>query len=204
VQTLTFRTLYVLLVVDHGRRELVHLNVTAHPTAAWVWRQLIEATPWGRSPRYLLRDRDAVYGRDFAARAWGLGVETLLTPFRAPRANAIAERVIGTLRRECLDHLIVLTEAHLRSVLAEYVRLQRGATAPGPGAWQAGPANPVSNRPDPRHAHPRWPALPLSTSCVTGVRVLRLQQATTRCFFTPGQRSRLFIRTSKSRPHLEQ
>jgi transposase InsO family protein len=120
VQTLTFRTLYVLAVIAHGRRELVHLNVTAHPTAAWVWRQLVEATAWGRQPRFLLRDRDAVYGGDFAKRAAALGIESLLTPVRAPRANAVAERVIGTLRRECLDHLVVLNEQHLRSVLAEF------------------------------------------------------------------------------------
>ena len=121
VQTLTFETLYVLLFITHGRRELVHWDVTAHPTAAWVWRQLLEATPWGRRPRYLVRDRDAVYGGDFALRARRLGIETLLTPIRAPRANAIAERVIGTLRRECLDHLLVVNERHLRSVLREFV-----------------------------------------------------------------------------------
>jgi transposase InsO family protein len=103
VQMLGFRTLHVLLFVAHGRRELVHLDVTAHPTVAWVWRQLIAATPWSRTPRYLVRDRDAVYGRDFVPRARGLGIEVLLTPVRAPRANAIAERLVGTLRRECLD-----------------------------------------------------------------------------------------------------
>ena len=69
VQTLTFKTLYVLVFIAHGRRQLVHVNVTANPTAAWVWRQLIEATPWDRKPRHLLRDRDAVYGRDFRQRA---------------------------------------------------------------------------------------------------------------------------------------
>jgi transposase InsO family protein len=122
VQTLTFKTLYVLVVIAHGRRELVHLHVTAHPTAAWVWRQLVEATAWGRRPRFLLRDRDAVYGGDFAQRAAALGIETLLAPVRAPKANAVAERVIGTLRRECLDHLIVLSERHLRAVLAEFTR----------------------------------------------------------------------------------
>ena len=122
VQTLAFKTLYVLLFITHGRRELVHVNVTAHPTAAWVWRQLIEATPWGRTPRYLLRDRDAVYGGDFVPRARRLGVKTLLSPIRAPRANAIAERVIGTLRRECLDQLIIVNERHLRAILAEFVR----------------------------------------------------------------------------------
>jgi transposase InsO family protein len=120
VQTLTFRTLYVLLFVSHGRRELVHLNVTTSPTAAWVWRQPIAATPWGRQPRYLLRDRDRVYGGDFAARARGLGIETLLTPVRAPRANAIAERVVRTLRHECLDHVLVVNEAHLRAVLTDF------------------------------------------------------------------------------------
>jgi transposase InsO family protein len=127
VQTLTFRTLYVLVFVAHARRELVHLNVTASPTAAWVWRQLIEATPWGRAPRYLVRDRDAVYGRDFVPRARRLGIETLLTPVRAPRANAIAERLVGTLRRECLDHMIVLNEAHLRGVLGEFERYYNDA-----------------------------------------------------------------------------
>ncbi len=121
VQTLTFPTLYVLVVIAHGRRELVHLHVTAHPTAAWVWRQLIEATAWGRRPRFLLRDRDAVYGGDFAKRVAALGIGTLFAPVRAPRANAIAERVIGALRRECLDHLLVLNEPHLRSRLTEFV-----------------------------------------------------------------------------------
>jgi transposase InsO family protein len=121
VQTLTFKTLYVLLFIAHGRRALVHVNGTASPTAAWVWRQLIEATPWGRQPRYLVRDRDAGYGGDFRARAGSLGIKSLLTPIRAPRANAVAERVVGTLRRECLDHLIILNERHLCSVLREYV-----------------------------------------------------------------------------------
>jgi transposase InsO family protein len=103
VQTLTFRTLDVLVFVSHARRELVHLNVTANPTAAWIRPQLIAVTPWGRAPRSLVRDRDTVDGREFVPRARGLGVETLLTPVRAPRANAVAERLIGTLRRECLD-----------------------------------------------------------------------------------------------------
>jgi putative transposase len=120
MQTLTFKTLYVLVFIAHGRRELVHLAVTAHPTAAWVWRQLVEATPWGRRPKHLLRDRDAVYGGDFRARAKALGIETVLTPVRAPRANGVAERVIGSLRRECLDHVIPVDERHLCSILAEY------------------------------------------------------------------------------------
>ncbi len=120
VPTLTFKTLYVLVFIAHGRRELVHVNVTANPTAAWVWRQLIEATPWGRKPRHLLRDRDAVYGRDFPQRDRSIGIDAIATPVRTPRANAIAERLIGTLRRECLDHVIVLDEQHLTSILREF------------------------------------------------------------------------------------
>jgi transposase InsO family protein len=122
VPTRPFRTLYVLFFLTHDRRELVHVRVTAHPTAAWVWRQLIEAAAWGRRPRYVLRDRDAVSGRAFATQAAALGVDTLPTPFRAPRANAVAERVIRTLRQECLDHMLILNERHLETVLAEYVR----------------------------------------------------------------------------------
>jgi transposase InsO family protein len=113
---------YVLVFIQHGRRELVHINVTAHPTAAWVWRQVSEATPWGHTPRHLLRDRDSVYSRDFRQRARRLGIDSIATPVRAPRANAVVERVIGTLRRECLDHIIVLDEQHLMSVLTEFVR----------------------------------------------------------------------------------
>jgi transposase InsO family protein len=122
VPTLTYKTLYVLVFIAHGRRKLVHVNVTANPTAAWVWRQLLGATPWGHKPRHLLRDRDAVYGRDFRQRAQRIGIDAIATPVRSPRANAVVERVIGTLRRECLDHLIVLDEQHLASVLAEFTR----------------------------------------------------------------------------------
>src|SRR5436190_12844133 len=122
VQTLTFKTLYVLVFIAHGRRELVHMNVTANPTAAWVWRQVIQATPWGNKPRHLLRDHDAVYGRDFRQRARRIGIDAIATPVASPRANAVAERVIGTLRRECLHQLIILDERHLRSVLGEFVQ----------------------------------------------------------------------------------
>ena len=121
VQTITFKTLYVLFFIAHSRRELVHAAVTAHPTATWVWRQVIEATPWGRQPTYLIRDRDRVYGGDFVSRVKAMGIDTLLTPFRAPKANAVAERVVRTLRNECLDHVLILNERHLRSVLTEYV-----------------------------------------------------------------------------------
>jgi len=121
VPTLTFKTLYVLVFIAHGRRQLVHVHVTANPTAAWVWRQVIEATPWGHKPRHLLRDRDRVYGRDFRQRTRRIGIDAIATPVRSPRANAVVERVIGTLRRECLDHLIVLDEHHLSLILREFV-----------------------------------------------------------------------------------
>ena len=122
MQTLTFRTLYVFVVIDHGRRRIRHWNVTEHPIAPWIWRQMIEATAWGEQPGFLIRDRDRSYGGDFIARARRIGIETILTPVRAPNANAIAERVIGTLRRECLDHVIAVNERHLRRVLGEYVQ----------------------------------------------------------------------------------
>ena len=121
VPTVGFKLLFVLVILRHQRRRLISLSVTANPTAAWVWHQLIEATPWSHKPHHLLRDRDAVYGRDFRQRAQRVGIDAIATPIHAPKANAVAERVIGTLRRECLDHIIIVDENHLRSVLAEYV-----------------------------------------------------------------------------------
>jgi transposase InsO family protein len=121
VQTVGFRTLYVFFFITHQRREVVHVNVTASPTAAWIWQQFINATPWGWQPGYLIHDRDAVYGRDFPARLDRSGVASVRTPFRAPRANSIAERVIRTIRQECLDHVVVLSEGHLTKVLHEFI-----------------------------------------------------------------------------------
>ena len=94
--------------------------MTASPTAAWVWRQVIEATPWGRKPRHLLHDRDRVYSRDFGRRLQRIGIDDIITPIHAPAANAIVERVIGTLRRECLDFVIPLNERHLKRTLQEW------------------------------------------------------------------------------------
>ena len=141
------------MFITHARRELVHLNVTASPTADWIWQQVKEATPWARQPRYLLRDRDAVYGEDFVWRTQSLGVQTLLSPVRAPRANAVAERVIRTLRNECLDHLIIVNEQHLRAVLAEFVAYSNTARphrsllldTPRPAARPV--ASPIHSRP---------------------------------------------------------
>ena len=145
VQTLPFRTCYVFVLISHDRRRLVHWNVTRHPTQGWVWQQIREATPWGGQPRFLLRDRDRCDGGDFVRRAAAMGITTVLSPVRAPQANAIAERVIGTLRRDCLDHVLVLSERHLRHVLQEYVAYDN-TTRPHQSLGDEPPDGP-------RHAH---------------------------------------------------
>jgi transposase InsO family protein len=103
VPTVTFRVLFVLIVLAHDRRRVLHFNVTEHPTAQWTGQQLVEAFPWDWAPRYLLRDRDAVYGQAFVRRVTGLGITQVLTAPRSPWQNSYAERMIGTIRRECLD-----------------------------------------------------------------------------------------------------
>ena len=105
----------------------MYWNVTQHPTALWVWRQLINTTPWNGRPRFLIRDRDRSYDGDFVARAKRIGIRTVLPPIATPQANAVAGRVVGTLRRECFDHIIVVNERHLRRVLREFVRHYNGA-----------------------------------------------------------------------------
>ncbi len=121
VQTVSFRILCVFFFMRHERRELIHFDVTARPIAAWIWHQPLEATPWSRQPQYLIHDRDAVYGSDFDRQLASLGIAGLRTPPRAPKANAVSERIVRTIRTECLDHLIVIDERHLRPVLAEFV-----------------------------------------------------------------------------------
>jgi hypothetical protein len=117
VQTLTFKTLYVLFFIQHQRRQLIHLNVTAHPTVAWVWQQLLNATPDGRHPAHLIHDRDGVYGADFAERIARMGIRSVRTPIRAPRANAAAERWVQSARREAVDRMLIFGEGHLRAVM---------------------------------------------------------------------------------------
>ena len=120
VPTLTFRLLFGFLVLRHDRRELVHVNVTDHPTAAWAAHQLVESFPEETAPKYLLRDRDAIYGDVFVRRAKGLGIREVLIAPRAPWQNPFAERLIGSIRRECLSHIVVLGERHLRRILTAY------------------------------------------------------------------------------------
>src|SRR5215472_7374202 len=117
VPTATFRVLFVLVVLAHRRRRVVHFNVTDHPTAAWTAQQVREAFPEDRAPRYLIRDRDGVYGDQFRDRLQEMGITEVLTAPRSPWQNAFAERLIGSIRRECLDHVIVLGEKHLGRIL---------------------------------------------------------------------------------------
>ena len=116
-----FRPLFLFFIVELASRRIVHFGVTCSPTDAWVAQQLREATPFGQAPRFLIRDRDSKYGEVFTRVAVGSSIEVLKTPYRAPKANAICERFLGSVRRECLDHILVLGEQHLYRVIREYV-----------------------------------------------------------------------------------
>ena len=122
----TFRVLFVLVILSHERRRIIRFNATAHPTAVWTARQLLEAIGEGKTPGYVLRDRDQRYGRKFSRQASALGVEEVLTALRSPWQNAYAERVMGSIRREILDHVIILGERHLRRMMKRYVRYYNG------------------------------------------------------------------------------
>jgi len=119
VNDLLFRSLYVFVIMELHTRRIVHAAVTRSPTDEWVAQQLREATPWGEGPKYLIRDRDNKYGIQFAAVAGG--IEILKTPVRAPRANSYCERQIGSLRRECLDHMLILNRLQLDRIVQEYL-----------------------------------------------------------------------------------
>ncbi|MGB5253414.1 MAG: hypothetical protein WBN68_11895, partial [Sedimenticolaceae bacterium] len=120
VPTATFRVLYVFILRRHDRRQIVHFNVTSNPTAQWTARQIVEAFPFDTAPRYLLRDRDRIYGDTVRRRIKSLGIEEVTTARRSPWQNPFAERVIDSIRRDYLDHVIVLNERHLRPILREY------------------------------------------------------------------------------------
>ncbi|MFQ5830839.1 MAG: integrase core domain-containing protein, partial [Candidatus Methylomirabilia bacterium] len=121
VPTAGFRVLFTFLVVAHLWRRVVHFNVREYPTAAWTAQQVVAAFPWESAPRYLLHDRDAIYGLQFRQRVERLGITEVLTAPRAPWQNPYVERLIGSIRRECLDHVVVLGEAHLRRILDRYL-----------------------------------------------------------------------------------
>src|SRR3982075_1986987 len=120
VVTARFQLLYALVVLGHERRKVVHFDVTQNPTQGWLARQITEAFPWNTAPRFLLRDRDASYGQTFRDLVQAMAIEEVVTAPRSPWQNAYVERIIGSIRRECLDHVIVFDERHLRRVLSTY------------------------------------------------------------------------------------
>ena len=145
VPTVRFEVLFVLIVLAHDRRRIVHFGVTQHPTAEWTAQQIVNAFPWDEAPRYLLRDRDGAYGEAFRRRVRSMGIEEVIIAAQSPWQNAYAERLIGSIRRECLDHVIVLSEDHLRRVLKSYfsyyhswrTHLSLGMDCPEPREMQA-------------------------------------------------------------------
>ena len=120
VPTVTFRILFCFVVLRHDRRRVVHFNVTAHPSAQWTARQITEAFPYDEAPRFLIRDRDSIYGEFFRRRVMHMGIRDVVTAYRSPWQSPYVERLIGSVRRECLDHMVVLDEDHLRRILASY------------------------------------------------------------------------------------
>ena len=127
VPTATFRVMYVFIVLRHERREIVHFNATYHPTAEWTAQQLVEAFPFDSAPTYLLHDRDSIYGKRFRSRVRSLGIEEVVTAPRSPWQNPYVERIIGSIRRECLNHVIILNDRHLRQVLKSSARYYHSA-----------------------------------------------------------------------------
>ena len=121
VPTVTYKVLFVLVIIAHERRRIVHMTVTEHPTAQWTAQQVVEAFPWDEAPRYLLRDRDGIYGEAFRQRVRNMGMEEVLIAPQSPWQNPYVERLIGSIRRECLDHIVVLNERHLKRLLTEYM-----------------------------------------------------------------------------------
>ena len=126
VPTISFRLLYGLLIIGHGRRQILWFGVTAHPTAEWIANQLTQACGWEQIPRYLIRDRDGAYGEIFMRQVRSIGIRDRPTSPRSPWQNAYAERLIGSIRRECIDHVVVFSKCHLRHVLLSYMSYYHG------------------------------------------------------------------------------
>ena len=130
------------MIIELDSRQLVHFGVTRNPTNAWVAQRLREATPFSQGPRYLIRDNDRKYGKLFSRLASGTGIEVLRTPYGAPKANAICERFLGSVRRECLDYFLILSERHLQRVVTEYAEYLNHAR-PHQGLGQTIPCQPL-------------------------------------------------------------
>ena len=127
VPTVTLRVLFVFIVLEQRRREVLHFNVTEHPTAAWTSQQIIEAFADRDAPKYLIRDRDSVYGNDVRLRISSMGIEEVLTAPRSPWQNPYAERMIGSIRRDCMNHFIILNARHLKRALTSYLGYYHGS-----------------------------------------------------------------------------
>ncbi len=169
--TATFRMLYVFVVIEHGTRRLAHINVTAHPTADWTLQQLREVVGNGGGRRYLIHDRDQIFAKHLDDSIQALGVQVLRSPVASPKANAICERVIGTARRECLDWLIPISEAHLRAILKCWVAHYNGGrphSALGPGVPDPPQKHRVIPKSQTRH-HLTRDALVLAISILGGL-----------------------------------
>ncbi len=160
VPTATFRILFVLVVLSHERRRLVHFNVTEHPTAEWTARQLVEACGLEETPGHLIRDRDQVYGEQFSRQARALNIREAVIAPRSPWQNAYAERVIGSIRQECLDHVVVIGERHLKRILSEYVHYSNTTRTH---------LSLAKNAPEPRSVQPPSQGRVVEVPCVGGL-----------------------------------
>jgi putative transposase len=164
VPTVSFRVLFVFVVLAHHRRRVVHFNLTQHPTAAWTTQQILEAFPDDTAPRYLIRDRDQIYGECFRHRLQDLGITEVLTAPQSPWQNPFAERLVGSIRRACLDHVIVLGEKHLRRILKSYfdyylasrTHLSLAKDAPSPRVVQGPEAGQIVKIPQVGGLHHRY------------------------------------------------
>ena len=165
VPTITFQLLFVFAILDHERRRPLHFAVTSHPTADWAAQQLLQAFPWDQAPRYLLRDRDSCYGEKFRETAKAMGIEEILAAPRSPWQNAFVERFIGSIRRECLDHVIIFNEFGLRRILRDYflyyahhrTHLSLEKDAPGGRPIEPPSLGPVTEIPQVAGLHHRYP-----------------------------------------------
>ncbi|WP_225709194.1 integrase core domain-containing protein [Bradyrhizobium cenepequi] len=164
VPTIGFKLLYAFVIVRLDRRELVWINVTAHLTAEWVARQITEAFPWNEAPGYMIRDRDCIYGAVVTRRLRAMGIRDKPTAPPSPWQNGFVERLIGSIRHECVDHIIVLGEAHPRRILKSYfaTAMRRGRTWPGQGCAGFSPSS--ANRCGQVTCHPGRTSSPLRPS----------------------------------------
>jgi putative transposase len=145
VPTATFRVVYVFFVLAHDRRRVLHFNVTEHPSAAWTAQQIVEALPDNTAPRFMIRDRDSIFGDQFRRRVEGLGIKESLTAPQSPWQNPFAERLVGSMRRERLNHVVILGDHHLHAILRSYFAYYHRARTH---------LSLSKDAPDPRPAHP--------------------------------------------------